>query len=61
MNSDRSRFALAAFLFTTSGALGLGYELVWIRKAALLVGSSQIALATVLTSFLFFKMNTMLN
>ena len=36
---------LAAFLFFCSGALGLGYELIWIRKAALVVGASQIALA----------------
>jgi predicted membrane-bound spermidine synthase len=38
-------------LFFLSGALGLGYEFVWIRKAALVVGASQIALSTVLTSF----------
>jgi len=42
---------LAGVLFTLSGALGLGYQLVWIRKAALIVGSSQIALSTVLASF----------
>jgi spermidine synthase len=42
---------LAAALFFVSGALGLGYQLVWVRKAALVVGASQIALATVLTSF----------
>ena len=42
---------LAAVLFFLSGALGLGYELVWIHKATLVVGASQIALATVLTSF----------
>jgi predicted membrane-bound spermidine synthase len=29
----------------------LGYQLVWVRKATLVVGTSQIALATVLTSF----------
>lgn len=45
------RLALAATLFFCSGALGLGYELVWIRKAALVVGASQLALSTVLTSF----------
>lgn len=44
-------FTLAALLFFFSGALGLGYELVWIQKASLVVGASQIALATVLTSF----------
>jgi predicted membrane-bound spermidine synthase len=43
--------ALACALFFVSGALGLGYQLVWVRKAALVVGASQIALATVLTSF----------
>ena len=44
-------FLLAVVLFVLSGALGLGYELIWIQKASLLVGASQIALATVLTSF----------
>ncbi len=44
-------FPIATILFLLSGALGLGYELVWIRKAALVVGASQIALSTVLTSF----------
>ena len=43
--------AIATALFFFSGALGLGYELVWIRKAALVVGASQIAMSTVLTSF----------
>ena len=43
--------AISSVLFFASGALGLGYQLVWIRKAALVVGSSQIALSTVLTSF----------
>lgn len=42
---------LAGALFFASGALGLGYQLVWVRKAALVVGASQIALSTVLTSF----------
>ncbi|HVR76071.1 MAG TPA: hypothetical protein VMT52_17195 [Planctomycetota bacterium] len=52
MISPRSRtFLLASILFFLSGMLGLGYELVWIRKAALVVGASQIALSTVLTSF----------
>jgi spermidine synthase len=46
-----SAFALATVLFFLSGALGLGYEIVWIRKAALVVGASQIALSTVLTAF----------
>jgi len=50
--SRRARdFALACGLFLCSGALGLGYELVWIRKAALVVGASQLAMSTVLTSF----------
>ncbi len=44
-------FLLAVVLFFLSGALGLGYQLIWIHKASLLVGASQIALATVLTSF----------
>ena len=49
--SRRNTVLLAGVLFTLSGALGLGYQLVWIRKATLIVGASQIALATVLTSF----------
>jgi len=44
-------FPLATLLFFGSGLLGLGYELVWIRKAALVVGASQIAMSTVLTAF----------
>ena len=44
-------FGRATALFFFSGALGLGYELGWIKKAALVVGASQIALSTVLTSF----------
>lgn len=44
-------FWVASVLFLCSGALGLGYELVWIRKAALVVGASPAALATVLTAF----------
>ncbi len=51
MNGRRSTTLAALALFFCSGALGLGYELVWIRKAALLVGASQLALSTVLTSF----------
>ena len=50
MKTSRS-LPIATTLFFLSGALGLGYELVWIRKAALVVGASQIALSTVLTSF----------
>ena len=42
---------LAAILFFVSGALGLGYELIWIRKAALVVGTSHLALTTVVSSF----------
>jgi len=42
---------LAALLFFLSGGLGLGYELVWVHKAQQIVGSSQVALSTVLTSF----------
>lgn len=44
-------FLTASLLFFLSGMVGLGYELVWIRKAALVVGSSQMALSTVLTAF----------
>ena len=43
MKDFRSRYRIAGALFFLSGALGLGYELVWIRKAALVVGASQIA------------------
>lgn len=51
MSSRKSTTLVAATLFFLSGALGLGYELIWIRKAALVVGASQIALSTILTSF----------
>ena len=47
----RAALPLAAVLFFLSGALGLGYQLVWVQRAALVVGASQIALSTVLTSF----------
>jgi spermidine synthase len=47
----RGTLFFAGTLFTISGALGLGYQLVWIRKATLIVGASQIALSTVLTGF----------
>ncbi len=50
-STPRTAFPLAASLFFLSGALGLGYELIWIRKAALVVGASQIAMSTVLTAF----------
>jgi predicted membrane-bound spermidine synthase len=46
-----TRIVLPSLLFFGSGALGLGYELVWIKKSALVVGASQIALSTVLTAF----------
>jgi predicted membrane-bound spermidine synthase len=42
---------LAYALFFCSGSLGLGYQLVWVHKATLIVGASQLALSTVLTSF----------
>ena len=51
MKNLRSSYRVAGTLFFLSGALGLGYELIWIRKAALVVGASQIALSTVLTTF----------
>jgi spermidine synthase len=47
----RATFALVSALFFVTGMLGLGYELIWIRQAALVVGASQIALSTVLTAF----------
>jgi len=47
----RAALGLAVALFFASGALGLGYELLWLRKAALMVGASEIALSTVLTAF----------
>ncbi|MBI4582850.1 MAG: hypothetical protein HY717_02280 [Planctomycetes bacterium] len=49
--SRNRTFPLAAALFFVSGALSLGYELVWIRKAAVVVGASPLALSTVLTAF----------
>src|SRR5262245_17871857 len=53
ISPGRATLALAALLFFCSGALGLGYEFIWIRSAALVVGASQIALGTVLTAFFF--------
>lgn len=47
----RPTLPIASLLFFFSGALGLGYQLVWVKKSALLVGSSHLALSTVLTSF----------
>jgi spermidine synthase len=47
----RATFALVSALFFVTGMLGLGYELIWIRQATLVVGASQIALSTVLTAF----------
>ncbi len=47
----RATTVIAAFLFFCSGALGLGYELIWVRSAASVVGSSQLALGTVLAAF----------
>jgi len=51
MSRRSGTLLLASVLFFASGALGLGYQLVWVKKAALIVGGSQIALATVVTSF----------
>lgn len=48
---SRGPLFVAALLFFLSGGLGLGYELVWVHKAQQIVGSSQVALSTVLTSF----------
>ncbi|MFQ5902800.1 MAG: fused MFS/spermidine synthase [Candidatus Binatia bacterium] len=43
--------ALIFFLFFVSGALGLVYEILWIRKLGLIFGTTSFALSTVLAAF----------
>jgi len=43
--------ALLFFLFFVSGALGLVYEVLWIRKLGLIFGTTSFALSTVLAVF----------
>ncbi|MCB1182458.1 fused MFS/spermidine synthase, partial [bacterium] len=45
------KHTLALFLFALSGFAGLAYEMAWIRRAALVFGSSTWALSTVLAVF----------
>ncbi len=44
--------ALVLFLFFISGALGLIYEVVWLRVLILVFGSTHFAVSTVLTAFM---------
>ncbi|MFN2386085.1 MAG: fused MFS/spermidine synthase [Thermoanaerobaculia bacterium] len=47
-----SKRRLLLFLFTLSGACGLVYEIVWMRRLALVFGSTTLAVSTVLASFM---------
>jgi spermidine synthase len=49
----RSRvWRLLLLLFTVSGASGLVYEIVWMRRLALVFGSTTLAVSTVLAAFM---------
>src|SRR5262245_9242507 len=45
-------WALLLFLFAVSGASGLVYEIVWMRRLALVFGSTTLAVSTVLAAFM---------
>ena len=47
-----SKRRLLLLLFTFSGACGLVYELVWMRRLALVFGSTTLAISTVLAAFM---------
>ena len=46
------RWRLLLVLFAVSGACGLVYELVWMRRLALVFGSTTLAVSTVLAAFM---------
>jgi len=50
--SARALFANSAFLFFLSGATGLAYQVLWFKRFAQVWGSSTLAMAAVVTSFL---------
>ncbi len=52
--AERSRRALGALLplFVFSGATSLVYQALWVRQLHLVVGTSQVAVATVLAAFM---------
>ena len=47
-----ARTAWLLLLFTVSGACGLIYEIVWMRRLALVFGSTTLAVSTVLAAFM---------
>jgi len=47
-----ARTAWLLLLFTVSGACGLVYEIVWMRRLALVFGSTTLAVSTVLAAFM---------
>lgn len=47
-----TRTAWLLLLFTFSGACGLVYEIVWMRRLALVFGSTTLAVSTVLAAFM---------
>src|SRR5262249_8885231 len=49
--SSRTRAGLSAAFFL-SGAAGLVYELAWVRRLALVFGSTTLAISTVLAAFM---------
>src|SRR5262245_57550821 len=48
----RRIWPLLLFLFAVSGASGLVYEIVWMRRLALVFGSTTLAVSTVLAAFM---------
>ncbi len=48
----RPIWRLLLLLFTVSGACGLIYEIVWMRRLALVFGSTTLAVSTVLAAFM---------
>lgn len=49
---SRSVFALILIAFVASGAAGLMYEVVWFRSLTYVFGATQLAVSTVLASFM---------
>ena len=49
---DPRIWRLLLLLFTVSGACGLVYEIVWMRRLSLVFGSTTLAVSTVLAAFM---------
>jgi len=47
-----SLFWIASLMFLTSGATGLAYEVIWFKRFSHVWGSSSVAMASVVASFL---------